>query len=261
MAKFGVLFVGFNTEDLVHQSIAPWIAAREIKLGGHEYVICAISLPFAGFPNDSEDNTTNILRQYRDEGKIDYLVTEPRNIPETAARSMGLRFLKERGVTHSWQADSDEMITVENIKAIADYVARDEWTTWWRLSLKNYVGDDKHYLVDPFQPSRIHRINAGAYVAHSFSQDNDICYGGGITRDLKPQEAFSSKTISKEIAWIRHATWGNDLRSKKKIEYQRLRWGCCSFRWNDELNRLEWDEAYYAARGECIPMVCVEPSQ
>lgn len=254
MAKFGIIFVGFSTEDTVIQSLAPWIGARVDKPGGHEFVICAVSVPFAGFPNDSEDRTVSILQGAQIAGVIDNVITGPKNIPETTARGMALQYLKGCGVDFVWQADSDEIPTRENIKAIADYVAKDEWTTWWRLSLKNYVFDDKHYLVDPFTPPRIHRINAGGYIAHSFSQDNDICYGGRITRDLKPQGAFSSKTIPMSVAAIKHLTWPNSERSYKKILYQTNRGWECSFRW-DEKEGLKFNEAFYAARHESLPQI------
>jgi len=128
---------------------------------------------------------------------------------------------------------------------------------WFRLSLKNYVFDTSTYLADPFTPPRIHRVNIRGYRAHSFWDDNNVLYCGTITRDLKRDVDFPSLTVPKGVAWIRHDSWLNDSRSRRKIEYQvnGRKWPSCSFAWDDSKGGLIWNEAHFARIGQPIPEV------
>ena len=248
--KIGIIYVAYNTNDLVESSLRPWIDARLESLGGHKYVICAVSVPFAGFPNEEEDGTTNTLRFRKHEGYIDHVIDEPRNVPETVARGMALNWLQQQDCDISWMVDGDEFYGEEEITRIAAFVGRNPFVAWFRLSLKNYVFDAHHYLADPFQPPRIHRLRVGDYKAHSFSADNDIQYGGTITRDIHSQEYFPSMTIPPEYAWIRHESWPNSVRSKKKIKYQLQGrgWPQCSFSWDDSKGGLIFNPALPAPK-------------
>lgn len=244
----GVIYTAFNTTDLVESSLRPWMDAQVESLGGHQYVICAVSVPFAGFPLDSEDNTTDKLRFYRDEDYIQHVIDEPRNISEAEARSMALTWLKGRGVDVTIQVDSDEEYTPDDIVNIFRFVESQPFVTWFRLSLKNYVFDDKHYLIEPFTPPRIHRMRSGGFEAARFVGDNNIRYLGYVAPQINRPLAegdFSSMTVPASTAWIRHLTWQNNDRSRRKIEYQLKGrgWPQCSFSWDDAQGGLIFNPA------------------
>lgn len=160
---------------------------------------------------------------------------------ETEARGEALRWLVDQGIEVVIQIDADEFYTAAEIERIFAFVASRPQIAWFRGSLKNYVFDDKTYLVEPFTPARIHRINVGGYQARGFWDDNNVSYYGTITRDIKRDLDFPSVTIPKNMAWVKHLTWGNDLRSKRKIDYQLngRGWPTCSFDW-DETRGLIW---------------------
>lgn len=237
MSRIGIILVGYNMEEYVTPCLDAWIRARAQRLGGHEFVICAVSLPFAGFPNEGPDSTADILKMHLDLGQIDHLITEPKNIPETTARGMALHWLSDQDCDVSWMVDLDEFYTTHDIQQILEFVGDNPWVDWFRLSLKNYVFDDKTYLIEPFQPPRIHRMRVadGQYQAHSFSADNDIAYGGSVTRDLISQDQFASLVVPPSVAWIRHMTWQQGDRARRKIEYQLKgrNWPQCSFAWDE----------------------------
>jgi len=240
MSSYGVIFTGFGTKEYIHQSLAPWVALRrEAHENGDHLYICAVSVKFAGFEGE-DDGTREILREYLARGEIDHLIDGPDNISERVARGMAMRHLLDNGVTYIWQVDSDEPYTQDEIVRIKTHVESHPWIIWWRLCLKNYVFDDKTYLADPFTPPRIHQVRSGSYKVHSFSGDNDIQYGGTITRDIIPQDRFASGTVPPTVAWIRHESWPNSLRSKKKIEYQTKGrgWAQCQFAWDDSKGGL-----------------------
>lgn len=244
MSKIGIIYCAYNTREYVCPSLWPWVNIQ-YKEGTPEIVICAVNVRFARFNADVEDGTREMLRGYLERGEIDYLIDGPDNIPETTARGMALHWLKDQGCDATWMVDSDEFYTIPEIGRILTFVSNNPWSTWFRLSLKNYVFDDRTYLADPFTPPRIHRIRLRGYEAHSFSADNDIQYGGIITRDIIPQDQFPSMIVPKEVAWVKHLTWQNNLRSKKKIEYQLKGrgWPQCSFSWDDSKGGLIFNPA------------------
>jgi len=43
--RIGVIYCSYGTPEMLSESLAPWISARMKKLGGNDFVICAISAP------------------------------------------------------------------------------------------------------------------------------------------------------------------------------------------------------------------------
>lgn len=251
--KIGIIYVGYQTEEYIDNSLAPWFEAKKLRVNDNDFCICAVSTSFLGFDNnDKLDNTIPILTKYLQDGKIDYLITEPKNIPEIQARGMALKYLIEEDCEIVWQVDSDEFYTLGQIGQIAYFVELNPFIMWFRLNLRNYVFTDKEYLSEPFTPPRIHRISSNGFIATSFNQDNNIAYGGF------DQQVFANMTIPMSIAYIKHITWLNNERSRKKVEYQKLRWGHCSFRWNEKINKLEFDPDFYKKTGQSIPKIITE---
>ncbi len=228
----GIILTGFNMQEYVRPCLDAWTAARAQKLGGHEFVICAVSLPFAGFSNDGEDQTTELLRAELAAEHIDNLITEPRNIPETVARGMALTWLKDQGCELSWQVDMDEVFTINEIDRIIRFVENNRWINWFKVSYRNLVFTPDQWLVEPFTPPRIHRLNIPGLEVAGFIQDNDIVYqrGDGV---FVYQVELAHLTVPTSIAHVRHFSWLNNSRSRAKVEYQVRRWGQSSFSWDD----------------------------
>lgn len=250
--SIGVIYCGFGTKDLVVRSLEPWVNLRAQYMGQFDrraaVHICAVSVRFAGFEGE-DDGTCDVLRGYKARGDIDHLMDGPQNVPEATARGLALQYLRDK-VDLVWLADSDEFYTEDEISRVIRHVEENPWIVWWRLSLKNYVIDGKTHLVEPFTPPRLFRVNASGYRVHSFSGDNDIQYGGVITRDILPQERFASATVPKETAWVRHESWMSNERGKRKQAYQAKRWGAnvCSFAWDDTHGGLIFNPALPAPK-------------
>lgn len=236
----GVIFCGWGTLDLVAQSLAPWIQLRRQS----KCLICAVSVRFAGFDGE-DDGTREYLRSALERGDIDHLVDGPDNILEVTARSLALSYLNKLGVTHTWLADSDELYEEAQIESIMTFVSANPWCVFFRLSLRNYVFDNKTYLAEPFTPHRIHRIDSrSSCVAESFYEDNGIAYRSETTNELFPDKAFASMTIPEGVAAIKHISWPNNQRGKLKQSYQWKRWGgACSFSWDDSQGGLIFNPA------------------
>lgn len=271
--KIGIIFVSYNDLDNVEKSLSPWIHAKDKKLDGHEFIISAISLPFEGYkdiPGFQEDETTyKILETALMYEKIDFLITGPKYIKETEARTLGMAPLlledfkrnPDKTLTmippcdYIWQVDSDEFYTQKEISKIIKFIEFNPDVTWFKGSLKNYIFDEKHYLEQSFNPSRIHKTKSNDFKVYIFNEDNDICYMHTECVTVVPQGFFPSLTIPKNVAFVKHLTWLNNDKSKKKIAYQTSRGWQCSYKWNEEKNCLEFNENYYSKNNLSLPIV------
>ena len=232
--KIGIILIGYNMEEYVQPCLRAWTDARGMRLGGHEFIICAVSLPFLGFPDAKEDGTRSMLCDLEGMGYIDNVIESPRNIPETVARGMALSWLKDRGITHTIQVDLDEFYTEADILNIFSFVEVNPFIVAYRLSLKNLVFDEHTYLAEPFMPMRIHRIDSlSSCIATSFWDDNNVLYEGAITGAKVKDIEMANMTIPPSVAFVRHASWLSNDRSRRKVEYQLARGWTPSFLWDD----------------------------
>lgn len=249
--KIGVIFCGYNTEDYLQQSLSPWIEARLNKLDGHSFVISAVSKPFKNFPSQIRDSTTKQLSISHSKGLIDQAFCGDSLINEWEARDLCLQFLIKSDCNLIWQVDSDEFYNLKFISNIINYIKRDKLIGWYKICLKNYVFDTNTYLEEPFTPPRVHRVNIGKYKIYKFSYDNDICYKNEL-EEVRGQEQFGNKIIPKQIAFIPHFTWMNNIKSKNKIQYHNQRGWTCSYKWDEEKG-LQFNPDYYTQQGKNIP--------
>lgn len=235
----GVIFTSFNMADLQPASLGPWIEARRKRLGGHHWLICAVSVPFKKFNEPRTDSTLPMLRQDLENDVLDHLIESEEPMEETEARGLAMKWLIEQGTDWTWIVDADEIITEEEIAKTIDFVEKNPLITAFFGSLRNFVFDERTWLSKPFAPMRIHRIRSGTYVADYFWDDNNVMYRGTITRDFKRDIYFATKQIPKAVQWIKHYSWLSNERSRKKVAYQSARNWICSFAW-DEKRGLVW---------------------
>lgn len=244
--KYGLLLTAYNVEPYIHDVLRPF-------LGRENFVISAVSVPFAEYRQQDfyEDDTIGILEEYRNRGEIEYLTIFPRFIKEHDARNLALDKLKKENVDCVILWDGDECASKEEIDKILSFVESDN-DVWYRLCLKNFVFDKEHYLEDPFAPPRIFRAETSQWKLNSFYWDNDVAYfnklNGGT---VKYDDILSNKTIPKEVAWIDHYSWLSDKIGERKVKYQTQRWGegGCSYAWDEEENKLIFNDKYYQKSG------------
>lgn len=239
--KIAIIYCSFGTLDLTPASLAPWLAAKAARLGGHDYTLAAVSCPFSGFPDTKDDGTVDYLFSQISREKIDHLVVSDVPIPETEARGRALQWLVAQGVDILIQWDSDEIPTEKDILGILRFIEGNPLVPFFKFSLRNAVFNDKTFLKEPFTPARAHRVRSGSYVAHSFWDDNSVLYHDDLTRHFKRDIDLPCKTIPKSIAYPLHLSWLDNERSRKKCEYQEARSWKCSFRWNYDTGHLEWN--------------------
>lgn len=234
--KYGIIYCGYNTEEYIHESLAPWV-------GREDCVISAVSVPFNEYSQQEfyEDRTTLILHNYLNEKKIGYLTTFPRFIKEHEARNLALRKIKEP-VDAYFLVDSDEVYSKEDITRIFEFVETNP-VCWYSVALRNFVFDTNTYLEEPFTPPRIFRTNFLGLTNPSFVWDNDMTYNHQEGRFV--HTSIVGLDIPKEVAWVDHYSWLNNPISQRKVKYQTAHFkGICSYAWDEEKG-LIFNEEYY----------------
>lgn len=266
----GCIYCAYNMADLVPASLTPWVEVKRAPFEGHTFKICAISVPFEGFDHGGapEDATRAQLGAAVHCGDIDHAIVRDKPMKETDARGAALRWLIGAGCDTVIMADADEVWTAEQITAAFAFVEANPWVVWFRVPYKQIVFTAAQWLEEPFTPPRIHRVHIpGGYRAAGFWDDNGVYYqrpweqeSGGSRVEIVQDTVLACLVVPQSAVWVHHATWLSDERSKAKVAYQRRRWGQCSFRWNEETDQLEWDEAYHAQRGLSFPPVVLSDS-
>lgn len=258
--KIGVIAQGRNCADVLDDVLAPWIEAMK----KHDIHICLVTATFRemerlGEPPHNTDATWEKFEEYSIKySKNISSIKFNQYASEAQSRERGRQVLMAKDVSADliWLLDlSDEYYTAQQIDKIIDFVKSEPFSTWFRLSFKNYVFDKKTYLTAPFTPPRIWRTNIGGYKLSECVYDNDFVYvnaGGAQISD----KSLSNYIIPKSVAWIKHYSWLSDERGKKKCAYQAHHFifgSGCSYRWNEKDNELEWNPAYFKKVGEVIP--------
>lgn len=235
MSKIGIIFCLYNCESTLDSCLNAW---KQVK--NENFIYSCVSSPFKGYEdfNPPKDNTVELVRAAK---IMDSHFVHEGHLAETEARGLCLQYLKMQECDTVFCVDGDEIFTIEQINKIIKYVENNPQSLWFKLSLKNYIFDEKTYLEEPFTPARIYRISAPPFKLGVFYQDNDISY---VYNDQEVQNSVvKNKVIPQKIAWIKHLTWQSNENSRLKVQYQQKRWNLCSYEWKD--GQIQFNEEYY----------------
>jgi hypothetical protein len=157
-----------------------------------------------------------------------------------------------------WLLDLDEYYTVKDIDRIIAFVERNVLMAYYSITFRNYVFDDKTYLVEGFVPPRIWWVTYGDRVLTECHYDNDMTYArrDGSARVI--DKSLPHLVIPPTVARIKHLTWPSNERGRRKAQYQATRWNPprgngCSFAWDDAQGKLVFNPAYYERAKQPLP--------
>lgn len=261
MSKIGFIYTSYNNYEYLMPSLKPLIDAKEDRVGGNEFIISAVSLPFEEYKDiaPKDDKTSLILNKLIMSEKIDYLTTNPEYIKEHDARTLAANPLLLDNCDFLWLVDGDEFLSVKEIENTIKFIQKESFVDWFRLCYKNYVFDENHYLADSFTPPRIYRANKQyGCKFKGFNWDNDAYWDESDHRFY--QKELASMTVPKNIFNAKHYTWLSNENSKRKILYQNLHFqhgAGCAFRWDEKIG-LTWNNEYFLKTGLPIPEILEE---
>jgi hypothetical protein len=245
MLKIGIIAVGYQSKYII-SSLAPWL---ELKYNTKKYTnldldikICTCSALFkerweAGETYNNDKNDEYLLNNKL----IDKHIIVKHPIIDFESRNYCLEYLRQFNLDLIWQLDfGDEIYSINQIINIIKFINKNKFVDWFYINFKNFIGDENHY-VEGFAPPRIHWFNKHGGV-NKFVWDNDLVYIDGIhSNDSK----ISKLIIPKNIAHVIHYSWCGDKEFLiKKIEYQKKCLGTCSYQWNYNENKIEFNKDY-----------------
>ncbi len=255
--RIGICGIGYQCEEHLAHVLQPWFDLK--KIGTHEILI---SVAHGIFPEvyaisqylrEVPDSTVASLREYLSDKKIEALFISPEPKYEWDLRTCTLPALLKRQIDLLWLLDlQDEIYPVEEILRIIDFIDAHKEIVWFKINFKNYAFAMDCY-VDDFVVPRVWRAKIPATI-RCFHYDNSITYEDG-----QKQENLQHCAIPRELAFPKHLSWvGSPEYLKRKIRYQNLHFGLCSYKWDEENNCLQFNEDYYLRFRRHIPEVLRE---
>lgn len=253
--KIGISAIGYECAEHLDKVLEPWLLCKN-KIGETEdqfYISVAHGVfPETyklGFPTLSQDGTIEKLQQYEKEKKIDYFQVLNTPTFEKDIRNATLPFLFYNEIDILWLLDlQDEIYTEVQIYNIINYIQNSD-KDWFKINFKNYVFDESTY-VDDFVAPRIWKNNTNNGI-NQFYYDNEIIFNNGKKANELPNEL-----IPREISFIKHLSWvGSKEYLQRKINFQKIHYGNCSYIWNDQNNKLDFNLDYYSKINKEPPII------
>lgn len=242
LPKIGISAIGYQCSEHLDKVLEPWIDFNK----KHNNIIISVSHGLfpetekLGFPIKSTDDTIEKLEAYLDKNLIDQFIFLETPTFEKDIRNSTLPFLLAKDIDYLLLLDlQDEIYTEKNIIDICDFITRENFISFFKINFKNYVIDNYSY-VDDFIAPRIwnNKLNGGI---KQFYYDNEILFNNG-----KKADDTSCRIIPRNIAFVKHLSWvGSKDYLKRKIEFQKIHYGHCSYEWNEKSNKLELNEEFY----------------
>jgi hypothetical protein len=231
--------------------LAPWIEA----MGRHDIHICLLSATFTGMegilPSAPDAATVDKMMAYQAKhtGRINAVAFDG-YMTEAEVRDAGRKMLMHKKVDLIYLLDvADELYTAQNIDRIFAFIERNPLVCWYRTALRNYIHDDHTYLVEPFTPARAWWCRYGERVLTRVNYDNDCVYAKPDGSAEVEDKTLPNLTIPAAYVSVRHHSWLDDERSRRKIAYQTARWQTvgagCSYAWDDVNKRVTFNQSYF----------------
>jgi len=241
--KIGVIGCFYDCAKDLTMVLDPWLQLKK----NQGLVLTAVNALFKENSDLGIENNDIETRRAISAVDIDYRHFSPVPLTEAQARNECLNYLLSTNVDAVWLLDGDEFYTVDQIREIIYFVSErySDPNAYFSINFKNHVFDGVQW-VDGFCPPRIFstKIRGGL---DQFYWDNDVMYNDGTNYKM-----MNEIKVPKEVAHVRHMTWLHE-NGKAKYEYQVKHFGHCSYKWNYEEEKLEFDLDFHEKHNIPIP--------
>lgn len=264
--KIGILACLYGNPEYLEPCLENWIKLKE----KHNIIISVVHGQFKeNHENRIPDNDKETLNKLLNNNYYKYLYIQNNHWyksekdyiyqTEFELRNHALQPLLKEKCDIIWLLDLDEFYTEEQIENIINYIKQPESQNfcWFSIPMKNYILDGKQW-VDGFCPPRIFRRSVGDMVnleIDRFYYDNDIIYK--TTNDWPNETNYkilANKKIPKETCYVKHLTWLHS-NGKDKVNYQLKHFGHCSYKWNENTQKIEIDPDFYIKNRLEMPII------
>ena len=251
--KIAISAIGYECVEHLNKVLEPW---GELKEHGHEVVISAAHGIFPethqlGFPIESQDNSHKIIPEHP---LIDNFVFLEEPTFEKDIRNATLPFLFKNDYDLLWLLDlQDEIYSVKEILKILKFINNpiNASIDWFKINLKNYVFNEETWIDDFVVPRIWKNPRSDGVKIEKFFYDNDIEYSDGLHAANRP-----NNIIPQSIAFPKHLSWvGSKDYLIRKIEFQKIHYGDCSYCWDEEKECLDFNNDYYILFNKTKPEI------
>lgn len=262
--KIGIVNISYQCAATVARALNVW---DEVRLSGKHNIwissqhICFPETVILGYPLLSTDKTIEHLNALHNLNVIDNLEIHTTPVFEQVGWSKNIPYLAAKDLDYLMMVGSDEIWTEEEIYRVFEYVAANP-ADCYRVNFKNYInlGESVHDFIVPRIWSMKRRGGVQRFYKDDLVQFNDgkmdyeteyhnipqnICFPNHFSWAL-PRKPEQSLTEWKEV---------NRSFVKRKLQFSAMRYGMCSYRWDEQKDKLTFNEKYYKKFGIETPKV------
>ena len=256
--NIGITCIGYNCKEGLQQVLEPWKRIKanpELAPSIGKLKIAFVHGCFEetfklGYPLSSTDGTHELMTELIINNELDSTTSFVEPAKEYEMWTKGYEEANgDKDIDLLWMLNTDEVWTVEEINNVLKFIEFNNLVDYFKVNFKNYC-IDKNTWVDDFIVPRIWWVNRQSGLKR-FYQDDLVEYNNG-----KRDSQCSHLVVPQSVAFPKHYSWvGSKEYLKRKLGFQKLRYGACSYRWNDSLDILELNEDYYRIIGKSKPIL------
>lgn len=250
--KVAISAIGYECMEHLSEVLRPW---EDLRISGKlDFFLSVAHGVFPethqlGFGIESQDGSHDHIQDFP---IVDNFVFLKDPTYEKDIRNSTLPYLFDKGFDLLWLLDlQDEIYTSVEILRIIDFVFDpiNKDIDWFKINFKNYVFENSCW-IDDFVVPRIWKNPTRDKVGiKRFHYDNDIEYKDNSLAANRP-----FKIVPKNIAFIKHLSWvGSKEYLQRKINFQKIHYGACSYAWDEERGRLTFNDEYYIKYNKVKP--------
>jgi len=246
--KIGISSIGYESKELLSKCFVPWNEIRQNKQIIPEITDLKICFSHGcfeethalGFPMYSTDGTIELAKNLKLNGQIDELIIYDTPQKENEMWTNNFLKLKESDIDLLIMVNVDEIWEIEEIKKLIKFVQDNTLVTYFKVNFKNYCIDYNTW-VDDFIVPRVWFVNKNNGLKR-FYKEELVEYNNG-QRDVN----CSNLTVPNILVFPKHYSWvGTKEYLQRKLNFQALRFGSCSYTWDEVNDKLQLNDDFYS---------------
>jgi hypothetical protein len=243
--KVGITFIGYECMELMPRALKPWQDIRNGCLKIDEIESVTISLTHGcfeetaklGFSIRSKDGSAEWMAKEADDKRVDNAFVLAFPAKEYDMWTMNYDRFKEE-IDFMVMLNHDEMWTPDEIRQLFKYIAFNPWVDYYKVNFKNYCINENTWVSDFIVPRMWWtKKNSGL---KRFYKDELVEYNNG-KKDVECSFSVVPGITPKHLSWV-----GSKEYLKRKLNFQALRFGSCSYAWDEEKDCLKLNDDFYA---------------
>jgi len=254
--NIGITCIGYECLEHIDRTLAPWLALRNGEATS-EYVNsvhisishgCFEETAQLGYPIASTDGTIEKFMSLKDKKLIDNLFIH--GTPQREFDMWTENFVRLRDeIDLLVLLPIDEIWTVEQIDKALMFIQMNPLVDYFKVNFKNYCIDEQTW-VDDFIVPRFWWTHKNQGLK-GFYKDDLVEYNDG-RKDVQ----CSHMVIPNHIVFPRHLSWvGSKEYLQRKLKFQAIRYGLCSYAWDEENDCLKLNEEFYQKMNKPKPFL------